>query len=72
MIACQSGFEGLLAVHPETTDTESSESFPKTMALKFPNATNTCTKSINYARSIVGTYQDSRYVNHGFLAIPQY
>jgi len=39
--------------------------------LNFPGATQTAPSKINYNRAIVGTYQKSDHVNHGFLAVPQ-
>lgn len=39
--------------------------------LNFPGAAQTGPSSINYNRAIVGTYQKSDHIDHGFLAVPQ-
>jgi hypothetical protein len=54
---------------------ESSNDHPEptfhSVELNFPGAAQTGPSAINYNRAIVGTYQKSDHVSHGFLAVPQ-
>jgi hypothetical protein len=53
------------------TSTDQPEPTFLNVELNFPGAAQTAPSGINYYRAIVGTYQKSDHVNHGFLAVPQ-
>jgi hypothetical protein len=47
------------------------EAAPHYVPLRFPGAIQTTPAGINFNRAIVGWYQGSDRVNHGFLAVPR-
>jgi hypothetical protein len=50
---------------------ESTEKMKKPILLTYPGALQTCASGINYNRSIVGSFTDSKQHLQGFLAVPQ-
>lgn len=73
LVGCHNGGRGFWIKLAESSEAEgSSEKFPSISSIQYTNHLNTCPMSINYNRSIVGTYLDnSTFLPHGFLAIPQ-
>jgi uncharacterized membrane protein len=70
VVGCHAA-SGFLIFHPEAgeSSTDKPDTFPTLISVNFPGASNSCNNSINYSQSIVGTYSDSGFHNHGFLAI---
>lgn len=61
---------GFVSFHNELETVESSSNeILHPVPIKFPNASGTTPWSINYNQMIVGTYFDSSFVPHGFLAV---
>lgn len=67
------GHGGFFAAQVEKGEgaTDKPETAPHYVELRFPGAIQTAPSGINFNRAIVGTYQGSDRVNHGFLAIPR-
>ena len=70
IVGCHDSNLGFLALAVESNEpAESSEGSPHTFTVNYPGSNNnTCPMSINWARSIVGSYLDSSFHSHGFLA----
>lgn len=73
LVGCHNGGQGFWVKTAEASEAEgSSEKFRPIISVQYTNHLNTCPMSINYNRSIVGTYLDNTtFLPHGFLAIPQ-
>jgi hypothetical protein len=65
------GNGGYVAFHVEAgeTSTDGAERPLNPIPIRFPGSFQTLPNSINYNQSIVGTYVDSHFVDHGFLAV---
>ncbi len=70
IVGCHDSNAGFLALAVESNEpAESSEGSPHTFAVNYPGSNNnTCPMGINWARTIVGSYLDSSFHSHGFLA----
>jgi uncharacterized membrane protein len=73
VVGCHDVSRGFLVLNPEAGEGRGDKPEKKLnfIPVNFPGASNSCTMSINYSRAIVGTYQDSSFHNHGFLAVMQ-
>jgi hypothetical protein len=65
------GNSGYVAFHVEAgeTTTDGSERPLNPIIVRFPGSFQTLPNSINYQQAIVGTYVDTNFVDHGFLAV---
>jgi uncharacterized membrane protein len=69
IVGCHDSSAGFLALAVESNEPpENSEGSVHTFAVNYPGSNNTCAMSINWARIIVGSYLDSSFHSHGFLA----
>ena len=60
---------GFVSFHVESNESGETSEVLRPVTLHFPNSTSTTPWSINYAQSIVGTYNGSDNIPHGFLAV---
>jgi hypothetical protein len=60
---------GFVSFHQESGETGEQSEALKPVRIHFPGSFSTSPLSINYAQAIVGSYNDSNQVAHGFLAV---
>jgi hypothetical protein len=70
LVGAAPGIEaGFVSFHNESGETGESSEKLKPVRINFPNSNGTTPWSINFAQAIVGSYNDSNFVSHGFLAV---
>jgi hypothetical protein len=60
---------GFVSFHQESGESGETSEALKPVPIHFPNSSGTTPWSINYSQAIVGSYTDSNFGSHGFLAV---